>query len=806
MTAPEPLSLSRLYRVCDAGVFDFETTAELKPLERPPGQERALEALTFGAGARGEGFNLFVMGPPGAGKLEMVRRFLAARARDEATPSDWCYLHNFVEPNRPLLCRLPSGQGERWRQDLQQLIEELRTTIPATFESDEYQGRLQELQQQLSRRQREAFEEVHEEAEQKEIALISTPSGFSFAPMKDGEVLDPDQFQKLSEEERRRIQQTIEGLQHRLQQVVQQIPKWRKEVHDQVRQLNEEMTLLAVGQHIQELHQRFGAVPAAAAHLDALRDDIVENVDVFRSGDQEQMDQLLTRYTANLLIHHKPESGAPVVYEDMPTHQKLAGRIEHWVQQGALITDFTLIRPGALHRANGGYLIVEAHKVLLQPFAWETLKRTLFAGELRLESLEKLYGFWSTVSPEPEPVPLEVKVVLLGDRMLYYLLSAYDPEFSQLFKVEADLEDDLPWDDENQRLYARLIATIAQREQLRPFHRGAVARLVEHGARMADDSERLAARGRPLSDLLHEADHHAAEDGAEAVTGAHVERALAAQERRASRLRDRTLEMIRRGTVVIHTEGRHTGSVNGLSVLQLGDHAFGRPTRITATARPGRGQLVDIEREAKLGGNIHSKGVMILSRFLAHRYAPEGELSLSASLAFEQSYGRIDGDSASVAELCALISAIAETPIDHALAVTGSVNQLGEVQAVGGVNEKIEGYFEVCRDAGLHGGHGVALPATNVPHLMLRREVREAVEQGRFHIYPLTHVDDALELLTGLPAGARGEDGRWPPGTLNRKVADRLERFAAARRRHGGDGGDGEDGEHAVSSRGDGGE
>ena len=798
MTAPEPLSLPRLYRVCDPGDLGFETTAELETLERPPGQERALEALTFGAGARAQGFNLFVMGPPGAGKLEMVRRFLSARARNESTPSDWCYLNNFVEPNQPLLCRLPAGQGERWRQDLQRLVDELRTTIPSTFESDEYQSRLQELQQQLNRRQREAFEEVHEEAEKHDIALISTPSGFTFAPKKDDEVIEPEQFQKLPEEERDRVHEAIEHLQHRLQQVVQQIPKWRKEVHDQVRQLNEEMTLLAVGQHIQELHQRYGEIPAAAAHLKALRDDLVENVDVFRSGEQEQMQQLLNRYTANLLVHHRPESGAPIVYEDMPTHQKLAGRIEHWVHQGALITDFSLIRPGALHRANGGYLILEAHKVLLQPFAWETLKRTLFAGELRLESLEKLYGFWSTVSPEPVPVPLEVKVVLLGDRMLYYLLSAYDPEFSQLFKVEADLEDDLAWDGENQGLYARLIATIAQREQLRPFHRTAVARLVEHGSRMADDSERLAARSRPLGDLLHEADHHAAEDGAAAVTREHVERALAAQERRASRLRDRTLEMIRRGTVVIHTSGRHAGSVNGLSVLQLGDHAFGRPTRITATARPGRGQFVDIEREAKLGGNIHSKGVMILSRFLASRYAPDSELSLSASLAFEQSYGRVDGDSASVAELCALISAITGTPIDHAIAITGSINQHGEVQAVGGVNEKIEGFFEVCNDAGLDGSHGVALPASNVPHLMLRQEVRDAVEHGLFHIYPLTRIDDALELLTGLPAGERGADGEWPEGTLNRLVTDRLERFAAARRHDGKEDGD------AARAKGDG--
>lgn len=786
MAAPDPLSLERLYRVCDPEQLGFRTTEELSAMDRPPGQERALEAMDLGASMRASGFNLFVMGPEGDGKLEMVHRLLAERAAREATPSDWCYLNNFEEPTRPRLLRLPPGQGARWRHDLEQLIEELRSTIPATFESDEYQNRLQELQQQLNRRQREAFEAIQKEAEQYDVTLLQTPSGFSFAPVKEGEVIEPEQFQQLPEEERRRYQEAIEFLQERLQAVVKQIPKWRKEIQEQVRKLNEEMTLLAVGQRIQELRQRYGELPLAAAHLDAVRNDIIEHVDAFRSGEQDHVEYILGRYRANLLLAHDPADGAPVVYEDMPTHQRLVGRTEHHVHQGALLTDFNLIRPGSLHQANGGYLIVDAHRILTQPLAWPSLKRTLSAGEVRIESLEQVHGFWTTVTLEPEPMPLRTKVVLLGDRMVYYLLSAYDPDFPELFKVEADLEDDLPRDAETQQLYARMLATLVRQRRLRHLDRFAAARVIEHGSRMADDSERLAAGARAITDLLQEADHYATGDGAEIIGQDHIERALAAQERRAGRIRDRSQETIERGTLVIHTEGHHTASVNGLSVLQLGDFGFGRPTRITATARPGRGQLVDIEREAKLGGKIHSKGVMILSRFLASRFAPEGDLSLSASLAFEQSYGGIDGDSASVAELCALFSAIGRVPLDHGIAVTGSVNQLGEVQAVGGVNEKIEGFFEVCRRRGLTGRQGVALPASNVVHLMLRQEVRDAVAAGQFHIYPLSHVDEALELLTGRPAGVWDDAGAYPQGSVNRAVADRLEAFARSQRRRGG--------------------
>ena len=787
MRFPRALPFEALYRTCDPSELGFETTAELEPMERPPGQQRALNAIHLATTLRRPGFNLYVMGPPGADTLGVTRRFLQGFAKEEAAPWDWCYLHNFDVPDRPRLLRLPPEQGPRWRGDLQRLVEDMRTAVPTTFESEEYQNRLQELQQQHNRRHREAFEQIQQEAAQHSVALLTTSTGFAFAPMnEDGEVIEPDAFQKLPEEERKRFQQVIERLQEQLQEVLQQFPQWQKETQQEIRQLNEEMTRLAIGRPIQELRQRYGELPVAAAHLDAVREDLVGNFEVFRSGDRQQIEQLLHRYQANLLVHSEDDHGAPVIYEDMPTHQRLVGRIEYLVHEGALVTDFTQIRPGALHRANGGYLLVDVRKLLTQAFAWETLKRTLFAAEIRPESLEKTYGFWTTASPEPEPVPMNVKVVLLGDRLLYYLLAAHDPEFTELFKIEADLEDDLPRDAETRQLYARMIATIAAREELRGLDRTAVARLIEHASRMAADSERLSAKGRELADLMIEANHYAEEDGDQCVGVNHIEKALEAQEYRASRIRERSRDMVRRGIQVIETQGRMVGCVNGLSVLQLGDFAFGQPIRITATARPGRGQLVDIEREAKLGGRVHSKGVMILARFLGSRYAPKSELSLSASLAFEQSYGRIDGDSASVAELCALISAISRIPLHQGIAVTGSVNQHGDVQAVGGVNEKVEGFFDVCRTAGLDGNQGVALPAANVPHLMLHRDVRDAVAAGHFQVYPLSHVDDALALLTGMFPGAAADDGTWPEESLNRLVADRLAAFSRVRPRPGG--------------------
>lgn len=790
MKTPEPLRASALYHGCDPRGLGFSSTSELKDLDRPPGQDRLLEALKFGVDMRSRGFNLFVLGPQGADRRALVERFLEARAAQASTPQDCCYLYNFDEPNQPRLLLLPSGHATSLRDDLRKLVDELRTVIPATFESDEYQSRLQELQQEFAQRQQQAFQELNEEASREHIALISTPHGFTFAPMKNSrEVMEPQEFERLPDRKKERIQETVEKLEKRLQEIIKQFPRWRREVQEKVHALNEEMVGIAVGQVMDELHQRYAELPEVCAHLNAIRRDVVENAAAFHGGHggegsgrarQNPVEQLLARYHANVMIDHGETQGAPVVYEDLPSHQHLLGRVEHHVVHGALITDYSLIRPGALHRANGGYLILDARRLLTQPLAWETLKRTLAAGEIRTESIDQMYGFLSTVALEPEPVPLDVKVILLGERFLYYLLSAHDPDFADLFKVQADFEDELPRDSDAQHEYARMLATIIRRDKLRPLDAGAVARVIEHGSRLAGDREKVTAENRAIADLLHEASHWAGADEQDTVSAEHVRQAIDSRERRASRLRERSREMVLREVLYIDTDGQAVGQINGLSVLQLGDFAFGRPTRITATARAGRGQVVDIEREAKLGGSTHTKGVMILSRLLASRYAPEGRFSLSASLAFEQSYGPIDGDSASVAELCALLSAIAGVPLRQALAVTGSINQHGEVQPVGGVNEKIEGFFDICSQRGFAEHQGVLVPAANVTHLMLREEVRNAVEEGHFRIYPLRDIHQAIALLTGMDPGEPDEAGRFPEGSFNRKVRDRLEAFSAS--------------------------
>ncbi|EPC03962.1 hypothetical protein L861_01280 [Litchfieldella anticariensis FP35 = DSM 16096] len=774
----EPLGVAQVYRECSDDTFSFMATSELEPLELLTGHIRAREALSFGTAIRSDGFNLFVLGPPDYDKHTLVGRFLAEQAKKLPAPPDGCYLFNFEDPSSPRYLTLPPGKGWQLRVDIEQLVEELRSTIPAVFESDEYQNRLHEMKQAMSDRQRDAIETVRREAREHDILLLSTPNGFTFTPAEGDGMMAPETFEKLPKDERDRIQGTVEILQRKLQQAIRQMPQLAKELRQQTQRLNEEMLQAAIDGPLGELEARYADFSGVLNHLEAIREAILQHVDAFLESHSEMSpDAVFSRFQVNLLVDNAGCDGAPVVYQDLPTHQHLVGRIEHHVHNGTLLTDFSLIRAGALHRANGGYLVLDARSLLQQPGAWETLKRVLRAGEIRTESLEQAYGLISTVTLEPEPVPLDLKVVLLGDRQLYYLLCEHDPEFLELFKVQADLEDTLPRDADGQMQYARMLASMARDAELRPLDRSGVGSMIEHASRLADDQRKLTAHHRALHDLLLEADHWAGEAGAEMVGRAHVEKAIAQQLWRAGRIRERNLEMIQRGTVMIATHGETTGQVNGLSVLQLGEYGFGQPSRITATARPGAGQVVDIERESRLGGRIHSKAVMILSRFLASRYAGETPLSLSASLAFEQSYGGIEGDSASVAEVCALISAIVQVPLKQSLAVTGSINQHGEVQAVGGVNEKVEGFFQVCRERGELDGKGVLLPAANVEHLMLRPEVREAIAQGHFRVYAISHVDEALELLTGCEAGQVDGNGHYPEDSLNAKVMARLERF-----------------------------
>lgn len=788
----QPLPPGRLFTPCDATHFKFTTTADLDELTEIIGQERALAAVRFGIGMRSEGYNLYVLGPPGTGKTTAVRQYLEQLVVTAPKPDDWCYVNRFDEPQRPRALRLPAGRGTALRSDLARLMEEISGAIPAAFEGKAYQDAIRKLEEDLKTRQELGFEALQEEAGKRDLALVRTPGGFLFTPVRNGEVLAPDEIDKLSGRERERLEADREALGERLETLMREITGWRRETRDKVRELNDQVTLEALRLLTVELRERYADLPEVIDYFDALEQDVLEHVDDFRKQEESPLGRMFgaqqepvtgRRYEVNLIVDHSDDGdGAPVVFEDHPTVHNLIGRIEHVAHMGALSTDFTLIRAGAIHRANGGYLVLDVLKLLTQPFAWDALKRALRAHKVHIESLGQMLSLVSTVSLEPEPIPLDLKVLLIGDRMIYYLLCQFDPDFSELFKVAADFEDRIERTSDSDLLYARLIGTLATKEKLRHFDRKAVGRVIEHVARLAGDAERMSTHMRSLADLLRESDYWARHAGCDLVGTVHVQQAIDAQRNRSGRIRERIQEAIQRGIILIDSGGARAGQVNGLSVLQLGDVAFGQPSRITATARLGEGEVVDIEREVELGGALHSKGVLILAAYLAAHYAAERPLSLRATLVFEQSYAGVDGDSASVAELVALLSALADAPVRQSLAVTGSVNQHGQVQAIGGVNEKIEGFFELCQARGLSGDQGVIIPAANVPHLMLRADVVEAARDGKFHVWAVDHVDQAAALLTGLEAGQRDADGAFPEGSLNARVEARLRQLSDIRR------------------------
>ena len=791
MTAINALPPESLYTPCDPAGLDFETTNGLTALEEIAGQERALDALRFGTGIAREGYNLFVMGPSGAGKHSMVRQYLERKAAEAAPPEDWCYVNNFETPHKPVALRLPAGMGAELRKDLQELVEDLRGAMPSAFESEQYQLRIEEIGEEVKSFREKALEELADEAKSHDIRLVRTTSGFSFMPLKNDEVVTPDEYESLPEEERKHIEEIVSVLQEKLEHIIRQVYQRQRKAKEKLREVNQAAALSVVGMHIDELKKKFQDIPCVCEHLDAVQQDVIEHTEDFlsagESGEEAAGGEQVSfrRYQVNVLVDNSGQQGRPVRYENTPSYDNLIGRVEHIAQMGTLITDFGLIKPGALHLANGGYLVLDVAKVLTQPFAWEGLKRALRAGEVRIQSLGQVLSLVSTVSLEPEPIALDLKVVLVGERQLFYLLMEYDPEFPELFKVAADFEDSVDRSPENQLIYARMIATIVAREKLLSFHCEAVARVIENSARLANDAEKLSNHLLSITDLMREADYWAREAGQDTVGRAHVQRAIDAQIARIDRLRQQVHEEIHRGTILIDTVDEKVGQVNGLSVIDLGNFAFAQPFRITATARLGHGELVDIQREVELGGAIHSKGVLIVSSFLGERYARNQPLSLTASLVFEQTYGMVEGDSASVAELCALLSVLAGAPVRQWLAVTGSVNQLGQVQAIGGVNEKIEGFFDVCNRQGLNGSQGVIIPASNVKHLMLRHDVVAAAAQGRFHIYPVETVDQAMELLMGAEAGAADESGAYPQGSINFRVQARLEELNKLRQEYG---------------------
>jgi predicted ATP-dependent protease len=768
----------------------FASTEEVDPLDGTVGQARANKAISFGLEAEMAGYNIFATGPVGVGKRTSLEAHLQQHARQRPTPGDWVYLHNFREPRRPIAVALASGQGQALAADMRRFLEDARRELAAAFESETYTRRQREVTEPIDREQEAAMAELREQAQAGGIAIELTPTGVITVPLRGGEPMTPADFARLPDTVRARYHAALEELAPKTQAFLTRMRGVQRDTRERLRALEREVALFAVGHLIDELKERYASSETLVRWLTAVAEDVTENLGQFREGDGEPRSvlfqaigggpgQSLERYEVNVFVAHEADGGAPVVVETNPTYPNLFGRIEHQgVLGGGFVTDHRMLRPGAVHRANGGYLMLPAVEVLSQPLVWLKLKELLRSGRIRLENLAEQYALFPTATLTPEPIDLDIKVVLVGSPLLYELAYMLDEDVRKLFRVKAEFDWRIPWDEDGVRGYASFLSSQARTAGLRHFDAAAVSRVIEHGARLAEDREWLSTRFVEIAGLAAEASHWAARDGSELVRAEDVERAIVEKTLRSNLIEQRLLEMVDEGTLMLDFDGERVGQINGLSVLELGDYTFGRPVRITASAGPGRGALVSIERETELSGHIHDKGFLILSGYLRERYGGERRIALAANLTFEQSYEHIDGDSAASAELYALLSELAGAPLRQDIAVTGSVNQHGELQAIGGVNEKIEGFYRACKLKELTGRQGVIIPEANVRHLMLSHEVVEVVEAGRFHVWSARNVDEGIELLTGIPAGQRGDDGRFPEGTLHARVDERLENWA----------------------------
>jgi lon-related putative ATP-dependent protease len=736
-----------------------------------------------------------VAGPPGTGKTTAVRRFLEEVARGKDVPPDWCYVNDFRDPYRPNALRLPPGKGREFQKDVKSLVDGVRREIPRVFESDQYAAKREETVQGFQGQRQELLSQMGEKAQEEGFLLQMSPMGLLIIPVMEGKPVSEEEFMALSQEVKEEVLRKREGLQEELKRVMRQLTGLEKKANEALQKLDQEVALYAVGPSVNELSEKYKDFPEVVAYLKEVQDDMVENLSQFRKEAEAQpippfaapgaAELPFRKYEVNVVVDNSRLEGAPVIMELNPTYNNLFGRIEKEAQFGALITDFTMIRGGSLHRANGGYLVLPTEEVLRNLFSWDSLKRALRNKEIAVEEAGERLGFITTKSLNPEPILLEAKIVLIGQPMLYYLLYDLDEDFSELFKVKADFDTRMDRTDENIRDYVAFVCTLCSEEGVKHLDASALARVIEHSSRLAEDQEKLSARFGEIADIIREAGFYATQDNSSYVTAAHVQKAIEEKFYRSNLIQEMVNEMIERGSIIIDAVGQEVGQVNGLSVSGLGDISFGRPSRITASIGLGQAGLIDIEREAKLGGPIHTKGVMILSGYLTDKYAQDKPISLSARLVFEQSYSGVEGDSASSTELYALLSSLSGLPIKQGIAVTGSVNQKGEVQAIGGVNEKIEGFFETCQAKGLTGEQGVLIPETNVQNLMLKEEVVEAVREGKFHIWSVKSVDEGIEILTGVKAGVRKEDGTFEEDSVNDQVDKRLRELAEKMRDFG---------------------
>ncbi len=792
------LKPEQLRRRVDPSSLAFTTTADLEPLSGTIGQPRAVDAIEFGMDIDVDGYNLYVAGLPGSGRESTIIDFLRQFAPERPVPPDWIYVHNFSQPDRPRSISLPAGMGTQLAKDMEEFIQSAQRDIPRAFDSEDYEQRQQGALSEIQQRREQLNRELHQFATERGFSLQMTQAGIMTVPMQNGEPIPPDQFQQLPEEVRKDFEQRNHEIQRQISSTVREIRQLEKEAAERMRQLEREVALFAVGPLFNELQERYADHPEVLTYLQEVQEDVPDHLQEFRPDQQRQQmpmmpgmpmqqppEERLARYQVNVFIDNSRTEGAPIVQERNPTYYNLIGRVDYRSAMGSMVTDFRQIRSGALQQANGGFLVIHAPDLLTSPFSWQALKRSLICQEVQIENLGEQLSPMPTARLRPEPVPLTVKVIIIGTPLIYHLLYQLDEDFPELFKVKADFASDMEWNDDHVGNYAAFIRRQVERFELLHFGNDAVARVIEHGARLLEHQQKLSTRLLDISNIVAEASHWAKKDGADIVSAEHVEQAIQKKEYRSNLSEERLKELYADGTIRIETEGSAPGQVNGLAVLSLGDYRFGKPSRITARVSLGQRGVQSIEREIRLSGRIHSKGVMTLAGYLSGKYAQDAPLAIGATITFEQSYSEVDGDSASSTELYALLSAIGDIPLRQGIAVTGSVDQYGNVQAVGGVTEKVEGFFDVCQQQGLTGDQGVMIPASNVQNLMLRDDVAEAVANGQFHVWAVERIDEGIALLTGMDAGVADEHGVYPDGSVHRIVQDRLREYARQQRAFG---------------------
>ncbi len=782
------LTAKEVRRVCDPNTLGFESTEGLKPVQTIIGQSRALEALKFGLGIQNSGFNIYAAGLPGTGKMTAIGAFLELLAREKDIPPDWCYVHNFKDSYQPKALKLKAGTASQFQKDMKKFIETAQTDIRKAFESEDYIKRRDAIAHAFNEKRDAILNQLNQMAHDKGFAIQTSPMGLLLVPIVDGKPLTEQDMLALNPKEKERLGKLREEVQEQIKDAMAQMRNWDKEGAEQVEKMDEEVVQFVLGARIEELTKMYGQDnPDIAEYLKAIQADVIENKNLFRAPPEADManpfarmalTQAFRKYEVNVLVDNSHLKGAPVVIETNPTFNNLMGRLEKEAYFGAISGDFTMIRPGSLHKANGGYLAVRIDDIMRNLMSWDSLKRSLREKKIIIEDLAERFGFISMKSILPEPIPLNIKVVVIGENLYYHMLYSLDREFAELFKVKADFDSRMDLNAENLKQYTSTLCAVCGKESLRHLDKAAVAKIIEHSSRLAEDQKKLSTRFAEIADIIREASFWAGLEGKSLIGDPHVSKAIEQKEYRSNLIHERIKEMIERGVLKIDTDGEAVGQLNGLSIIALGDIDFGRPSRITASIAAGREGLMDIEREAKLGGPIHTKGVLILSGLMAERYAASAPLSLSARLVFEQSYEEVEGDSASSAEFYVILSALADAPIKQGIAVTGSIDQKGDVQAIGGVNHKIEGFYEVCKAKGLTGKQGVIIPESNAGNLMLKEEVVEAIKNGKFTVYSVKNVDEGIQILTGIKAGKKLKSGKFEKGSINGRVQERLEKLA----------------------------